>query len=153
MSRFFIHQEPVCRSQANYVIQIAIPGEPETPEFEQLWTSSQQDGSHIVCCIPFVLYGISLGDRIQKLSDGSFRILDPSGRIAIRVWMADSSAREKSDLIHKLAALECLMERSSENLLALDCRDADQAIRVRAILGQAARANKISYEMANPVEE
>ena len=85
MSRFFVHQEPVWRSQANYVIQIVIPGEPETPEFEQLWTSSQQDGSHIVCCIPFFLYGISLGDRIQKLSDGGFRILDPSGRISIRV--------------------------------------------------------------------
>ena len=67
--------------------------------------------------------------------------------------MADSSAREKADFIHKLAALECLMERSSENLLAVDCRNSDDAIRVRAILDQAARENKISYEMANPVEE
>lgn len=153
MSKFLVHPSPVWRDLSNYILQLLVDAEACPDEFEQVWTALQEDGSHVLCCIPFFLYGLSLGDQFEKLPSGSFRILSSSGRITIRVWMADATPLEKANLVKQCQECGCLIERSSENLIALDCENADRANAVQILLGKYASEGKIQYELANPVIE
>jgi hypothetical protein len=58
---------------------------------EQLWAKRLGDTEFEICCIPFILFDVALGDVVQTSSDYWFqRVLKPSGRFVFRAWFGDS---------------------------------------------------------------
>lgn len=60
--RFSVHREPVWRDRANFVVNAPLP---EEGRYEQLWSRQLSDDCFEVCCIPFFLYDVALGDVVQ----------------------------------------------------------------------------------------
>jgi hypothetical protein len=66
-----VHANPVWRSKANFIIRARVTDVSTEGDFEQLWTRRIDEDRFEVCCIPFFLYGISLGDVVRAgASDG-----------------------------------------------------------------------------------
>jgi hypothetical protein len=77
-----VHSDPVWRERADFIIGAPVP---EEGRAEQLW--ARRLGEPLlfeICCIPFFLYDVALGDVIQ--TDASYelaRIVKPSGRFVL----------------------------------------------------------------------
>jgi hypothetical protein len=65
--RFSTHKEPVWRGRANFIINAKLP---EDGRFEQLWVRKVAEDAFELCCIPFFLYDVALGDVVQTRESG-----------------------------------------------------------------------------------
>ncbi|UAL29269.1 DUF4265 domain-containing protein [Nocardioides rotundus] len=88
--QFSTHAEPVWRERANFIINAPLP---EAGRFEQLWAKQVGENQFEICCIPFFLYDLALGDTVETAPQGSrqyvlSRVLNRSGRYLPRVLRA-----------------------------------------------------------------
>jgi hypothetical protein len=147
---FGVHREPVWRDRANFIISAALP-EKETPQrFEQLWARHLSDDQFEVCCIPFFVYDVALGDVVRAVPRGDRnyvmeQVVEPSGRYAFRVWFGDSTG-SREQIASELLDRGALLEWSSETLLGVDASDAAHAKRIADYLQDREDANQLVYE-------
>ncbi|NOV98762.1 hypothetical protein HDG69_003357 [Isoptericola halotolerans] len=59
--KFSVHDEPAWRERASFIVHAALP---EQGRYEQLWCRQVSDDTFEVCCIPFFLYDVALGDLV-----------------------------------------------------------------------------------------
>lgn len=81
-SKEAVHPDPVWRDRSNFVIGARLP---EPGRTEQLWARQLGDRRFELCCIPFFLYDLALGDVVE--TDDNYdvvRVLKPSGRYVYR---------------------------------------------------------------------
>lgn len=119
-----VHPEPVWRDRANFIIGAALPEEGRT---EQLWARQIDERTFEICCIPFFLYDVALGDIVE--TDERYdlvRVVEPSGRFVFRVWFGETW-HPREEIAAELANLGALLEWSSINLLAVDAADKSHA--------------------------
>jgi hypothetical protein len=124
-----VHLNPVWRDRSNFIIRAALPDNTAWRTTEQLWARRLSDHSFEICCIPFFIYGVSLGDVVSTSSDGSFELTEvtaPSSRSTYRAWFGESTYSQEA-FVSEVAELGGLVERSSENLLAIDASNAASA--------------------------
>jgi hypothetical protein len=149
---FYTHTEPVWRRRANFIIHARVdPDEadgradrPDAPEmFEQLWTRRVRRIGKTrfeICCIPFFVYGVNLGDHVETESHGDLkfvvkRVAQWSGHSTFRLWFGESSySGARDEVVDELSSLGCELEWSSENLLAVDAASMDLAKMVADIM-------------------
>ena len=126
-----VHLNPVWRDRADCLIQAPIATENLSDEWEQLWAQEIESRRFVICCIPFFLYDIALGDEVVADDYVFDRVVKPSGRFVFRVWYGDSEdpfvERTVADC---LLDLGCVSERYSKNLLAVDANSPEQAKKV-----------------------
>ena len=116
-----VHPEPVWRDRSDFIVGANLP---EPGRSEQLWVRQTSDRQFEVCCIPFFLYGVALGDIIE--TDESYnmiKVIKGSGRAVFRAWFGESWF-PREDVEKAVVALGALTEWSSVNLLAIDAADA-----------------------------
>jgi hypothetical protein len=123
---YLVHAEPVWRDRADFMIMAALP-DPGPRRMEQLWARRVSPDQFEVCCIPFFIYDVALGDVVRTAgSDGHEfvveEVVDPSGRFVFRVWFGDSF-QPRDEVATELVGLGGLLEWSSPNLLAVDAKD------------------------------
>lgn len=119
---------------------------PQGGRAEQLWARQAGDQQFEICCIPFFLYDVALGDVVE--TDASYnllRVIEPSGRYVFRVWFGDSS-HSAEEIAEQLEELGALLEWSSANLLAIDAADASQAQTVADFLAEQERGGRLMFE-------
>ena len=91
-----IHESPVWRAKANFIIMADVSGRGLSGAYEQLWSRQMEHNQHEVCCIPFFTYGISLGDIVwvdKRPADGVYllrSVVRRSGRCLLRIWSHSS---------------------------------------------------------------
>lgn len=142
--RFLVHTDPVRRERSNFIINGPLPGGDD--RFEQLWVLQRGDYRFELCCIPFFVYDVALGDVVETDVDYRLiRVLEPSGRFVFRVWFGESF-QPREEIADDLVALEALIEWSSVNLLAVDAVDADHAQRIADYLLGHEQAGRLVYE-------
>lgn len=144
-AREAVHQEPVWRERSNFIIAAPISdgGDVKT---EQIWARKDEDGHFEVCCIPFFVYDLALGDIVETDDDYLIqRIVKSSGRYVFRVWLGESNY-PKDALIAKLTELGALIEWSSNNLFAVDAVDKKHAQIVADYLTEHEKSNHLVYE-------
>jgi hypothetical protein len=82
------HEDPARRGDHNYMARIDLTPFDLANTFEQLWLG-EMEGGYEVCCIPFWVYGLALGDLVRKndrdIIDG---ILQKSGHRVLRILFA-----------------------------------------------------------------
>ena len=138
-----VHSEPAWRDRSNFIIGARLP---EEGRAEQLWARQVGDRQFEICCIPFFVYDVALGDVVE--TDASFdlvRVIEPSGRYVFRVWFGESS-HPREEIAARLATLGALLEWSSVNLLAVDAADASHAQVIADFLAEQERCGRLTFE-------
>jgi hypothetical protein len=147
---FVVHQDPVWRERSNFVINAELPEKDRPRRFEQLYVRRVGDDRFEVCCIPFALYDVALGDIVVTAPRGDRKyvvreVVSPSGRYVFRVWFGESF-HPRDEVAQELEALGSLTEWSSRNLLAVDAVDLEHAQMVADFLAESEKAGRLVYE-------
>jgi len=137
--------EPVWRNSANFIIAAELPAGLAAGT-EQLWARHLDGNRYQVCCIPFFIYDLALGDLVETDSEHVVkRVLEKSGRLVFRVWF--SPAHQSSpDIVEALEQLGSLLEWSSRGLLAVDAANEVQGQRISGFLATQERMGRLTYE-------
>ncbi|MCP9488986.1 MAG: DUF4265 domain-containing protein [Solirubrobacteraceae bacterium MAG38_C4-C5] len=138
-----VHSEPVWRDRANFIIAAQLPEEGRS---EQLWARQAGDQRFEVCCIPFFLYDVALGDVVETDADYDMvRVIAPAGRCVFRVWLGES-LRPREEIAQELRDLGALLEWSSANLLAADAADELHAQVIADFLAEQEGSGHLIFE-------
>jgi Domain of unknown function (DUF4265) len=138
-----IHEAPVWLDTADFVIGAPLR---EAGRAEQLRVRQVGDQRFEICCIPFFLYDVALGDVVETDADYDFvRVVERSGRFVFRVWFGEAF-HPRQTVAAELAELGALLEWSSANLLAVDAADADHAQVIADYLAEQESANRLMFE-------
>lgn len=114
-----VHDKPTWRGLSDFIIAARIEEGGELT-VEQLWARRLDEYEFEICCIPFFIYDLALGDVVETDSDYTVkRLVRPSGHFTFRVWLGDSSW-PKADIVRELEELGARLEWASLNLLAVD---------------------------------
>jgi Domain of unknown function (DUF4265) len=147
---FVVHEAPVWRARANFIVNAELRESDRPKRFEQLWTRQFGDDEFEVCCIPFFLYDVALGDVVQTSAEGELRyvverVIKPSGRYVFRVWFGESF-HPREEIAKELGELGALLEWSSANLLAVDVEDDERAQGVADYLDAREKRGELMFE-------
>lgn len=144
------HRDPVWRHRSDFIIAADISSYSPSATFEQLWAKKVADDTFEICCIPFFIYDLALGDVVKTAPTKGRRyivekVVRPSGRSVFRVWFGDSF-QPREEIASELAGLGALLEWSSLNLLAVDAADDVMAGAVADFLQTREDAGHLMYE-------
>ncbi|HEX2912519.1 MAG TPA: DUF4265 domain-containing protein [Chloroflexia bacterium] len=149
----FVHQNPIWRNKANFLIGAKCSDEDTADlEWEQLWCRQVSENRFEICCIPFFVYNLALGDEVTTYSylDIPYmldQVVKPSGHYTFRVWFNDSSDSViRNKITSEISRLECLIEWSSEHLLAVDAASNEQAQELADYLIQMEQQGYLIHE-------
>jgi Domain of unknown function (DUF4265) len=145
-SRRAVHLHPVWRDSSNFVIFAEIDPANTEVDSEQLWARRVDDLRFEMCCIPFFVFDLALGDIVETDQKNRLkRVVTPSGRFTFRVWFGDSS-HPRDVVADEIVAFGSLIEWSSENLLAVDAIDRAHAQKIADYLAEHERVGHLKYE-------
>jgi hypothetical protein len=148
--QFVLHPDPVWRERANFIIHAELSEKDRPKRFEQLWARKLDERRFEVCCIPFFVFDIALGDVVATSPKGGrkyvvTKVVQPSGRYVFRVWFGQSF-QPRDEVADEVKALGSLIEWSSQNLLAVDAADQSRAQLVADLLMKHEKAGRLVYE-------
>jgi hypothetical protein len=149
--QFVVHPDPVWRERANFIIHAELPEKDHPKRFEQLWARQLADDRFELCCIPFFVFDLALGDVVATTPRNGRkylvdRVVEPSGRFVFRVWFGQSFY-PRDQIASRLKALGSMIEWSSRNLLAVDAADGEHAQLVAHFLMEREKAGHLIYEI------
>jgi Domain of unknown function (DUF4265) len=150
-----VHLYPVWRDRADFIIHGALKGL-EHRHWEQLWARQVTDDQFEICCIPFFVYDLGLGDIVQThpLAEKLYvvdRVLIDAGRCVFRIWFGDiegQGARHEvmDEVENKLVEMSCEREWYAHDLLGIAITT-DRAELVTNFLSEKEQRNGISFEI------
>jgi hypothetical protein len=121
-----VHPMPLWRDRATFLIFADIAEDNLSKRWEQLWVRRVSDARFVLCCIPFFVYDLALGDEVETApTDGKRyvvqRVTHTSGNFTYRVWFGQSSHPTiKTEVLAEVNRLGALPEWSSPNLRAIN---------------------------------
>lgn len=142
------HVHPAWRDKANYIFQCRIESKNDRNEWEQMWGTVIGDNTFMVCCIPFFVYGLSLGDIIKIDENRNFDIVEKSMNTTIRIWTADVDVEKKSSFITKVLQLSDDAEMHSTDLIAVSV-DNNRVTEMLDFLKFETGKSDVIYEIAD----
>jgi hypothetical protein len=137
------HATPVWRDRADALVQAQLE---EVDNSEQLWCRSLGDDKFEVCCIPFYLYNVALGDIILAPDFHFQKVVAPSGRFVFRVFMEEHQRGLRESFVAELDRVEALTEWYSAGLMSIDAPDLEQAETISTWLLEHQRRGLLVYE-------
>jgi hypothetical protein len=125
--RFLVHRWPVWREKADFILRARLEKlRGRGRRWEQLWARQLGENRFEICCIPFFVYDLALGDEVEtglkeKTRYVIERVVRPSGHYTFRVWFGNSRYPGcQEEVLGAMARFNCTVEWSSQNLLAID---------------------------------
>jgi len=152
MERSVTHSRPAWGDRADFLIAAAlgpIEGALEW-KWEQLWARRISTNRFEVCCIPFFVYGLALGDEVE--TNELFviqRRVRTAGHHTYRAWFTDPDARIE---VHEtLTEWGYLVEwrYSTGDLIAIDAESEKSAQVLVKYLEDHARAERLIWEIGH----
>jgi hypothetical protein len=147
-ARIAVHRDPIWRDRSDYIVRAIIedPGDTDVTT-EQLWARRIDDRRFELCCIPFFLNDVALGDEVAvDAQNWVTRVVRPSGRWVFRVHIAESEFARRDEIVLDLAERGALVEWSSPGLFAVDARDEPHARQIADYLWARMSAGVLTYE-------
>lgn len=148
-----VHSAPAWRDRADFIITADIGESGSLKKWEQLWARRLANSRFELCCIPFFVYDVSLGDEVETAPKGERkfviqRVSKSGGHATFRVWFGDSSepsaVRDRTmRMVEKTASI---FEWSSTNLLALSATSPKSATLLANFLFEEEQAHRLKYE-------
>lgn len=149
--KYLVHLNPILRDEADFIINAIV--EDDEKRYEQLWVKMIDDDVYRVCCIPFFLYDIALGDVVSTKRQGDKlylldKVIEKSGHHSFRIWFTkrpDISIRDDiRDSLIKMGVKN--MELHSESLLAVDVENGKLARIVQDYLQEQQSTGRVEFE-------
>jgi hypothetical protein len=144
------HPKPVWRAKANYTLIMKIDSDDDVLRHEEIWARQVTNELFEICCIPFFIYDIHLGDIVRIRPHGDRNIVEgtmtPSGHHTFRVWFKTFSVAAREQLLTDLRDLSCEMEWFSDELLAIDAADDLTSLQVVRMLEDLLKQGALDYE-------
>jgi hypothetical protein len=142
------HDDPAWRQRANFVIAANISEKPEKREWEQLWARQVGNNRFEICCIPFFVYDLALGDEVEVDENHVLRrVVQPSGHYTFRAWFGESrDPADRDRVVEVLRGKGCEYEWSSENLLAIDAATKGIAQEISNVLAEWQIEGRLTFE-------
>lgn len=113
---------------------------------EQLWARKLGDGRFEVCCVPYLLYDVELGDVITLDEDGMLaEVVERSGRFVFRILLVGKEINRRQ-LYNDILALGGLQEWRDENFGAVDSADRESAAKMAEYLWNRLQRGELDYE-------
>lgn len=138
-----VHDAPVWRERADFVIGAPLP---EEGRAEQLWARRLGERRFEICCIPFFVYDLALGDVVETDTGYDLvRVAERSGRSVFRIWFGETRT-PRQDVADELTERRALLEWSSPNLLAVDAADPTHAQVIADYLAEQERGERLMFE-------
>jgi len=148
--KYIKHINPAWKEKLNFTIEANIDPDISQTQIghEQLFCRQISDYIFEVCCIPFFIYNISLGDEVKTDSNYSvIEVTKKSGHFTFRVWFGDSkSTTIRDDVIEKAKELLCPFEWYSCNLMAIDAPTDGFAKKISNYLQEKEDSGLLTYE-------
>ena len=89
-----MHPHPAWRERSDYLLHVPVEHTGDSEYFEELWTRQVGENLHEICCIPFFIFGLALGDTVEfhqgKVPAESLTLIEPSGHETYWVWIDDN---------------------------------------------------------------
>ncbi|MFJ6392337.1 DUF4265 domain-containing protein [Streptomyces sp. NPDC091972] len=126
MTEFIVHDDPVGRTQSNYIARADLARFGLDGQMEQLWLKPLNDGTFSVACIPFRVYGLALGDRVLLSADDSIsEVVEFSRHRVLRMLLMPSPDPTRltgatARIKHEIDAAGLLSEWSGDRHVAVD---------------------------------
>jgi hypothetical protein len=152
------HEDPVWRERANFIIAARINTEDTSArwKWEQLWAKQISEDHFEICCIPFYVHDLALGDVVETGLEGEERyviqrVIKQSGHYTFRVWFTDPDARET--VPEEIVRLGCLIEWrwSTSNFLAIDASTDILAQTIANLLYEREQLGYLEYETGRTI--
>lgn len=150
-SEYVLHRSPVWRARSDFIINAPLPEASRPKRYEQLFVLRVGEDRFEVCCEPFFLYDVALGDIVQTTDAPGAMFLvsgvrELSGRFVFRAWFGSVPGHPHHEIASDLAKLGALMEWASTNLLAIDAPNEEHAQRIADYLAEQQKAGLLTYE-------
>lgn len=148
-----MHNDPAWRERANFIITAPLEesGSEQRFRWEQLWAKQLGDNRFEVCCIPFFIYDVDIGDEVETTDLASkkyvlSRVLKKSGRLTFRVWLTAGAQREA--IMEEIKDRGHLIEERwpGSKLLAIDAADDASAKTLVDLLHEKETRGLLNYE-------
>lgn len=140
------HSNPVWRDRADFIIGARIDPGDTNVDVEQLWARRLRPPRFEICCVPFFVYDLALGDIVDTTDNFDVtRVVEPSGRFVFRVYFG-ATPWPREELARELIDRGALIEWSSLNLLAVDARDSAHASQIADLLQAQEGEGRLQYE-------
>lgn len=146
-----VHEHPVWKDRSDFIIRVFLEEKEGHNDWEQLWAKNLGQNRFMICCIPFFVYNLSLGDEVIVDNDYNVsEVVHHSGNTTFRVWFGNSRIENIGREIYSgLENMEAILEWSSENLLAVSIDNQLKTKLVSDYLMQHQEKNGIMYEAGN----
>lgn len=119
-----VHKQPVWRARATTVFHMLAGVSNGRSRWEQLWWRRTSRGRFTLCCIPFVIDDLALGDEVETNACHIVRrIARRSGQVTFRVRIDRHDPGVRDQVIKASETFEPLAEWSAPNLLALSVHE------------------------------
>jgi len=147
-----IHLNPVWRERANFIIHAKIDANKAGKRFEQIWAGQINSQIFEICCIPFFVYDLALGDHVETSADEGKQyivrsIVKQSGHFTFHVWFGKADIPSmREHVMQNLTELGCEFEWYSHNLLGVDARNEELAQHLADYLYGLEKAGTLAYE-------
>lgn len=146
MTRIATHTEPIWRDRSDHIVRIAFgPGDTNL-DTEQLWARRVGPAQFEICCIPFFVYDLALGDVVEVGPENDVtKVVSKSGRFVFGAYVGESDLRP-ADVEALAGELEAQFEWFGDALIALDARDVEHAELVAARLQDLESQGRLDFE-------
>ncbi len=150
----YVHENPVWRDKANYIIRVYLEDVDGRSQWEQLWVKKIDERKYIICCIPFFAFDLALGDEVETDENSVVqKVTKPSNSHCFRVWFGNAKSINTKDMIVKeLEGMCSFIEWSSENFLAVSVEE-NSAKKVADYLYFNENEERLNYETARSAHE
>jgi len=150
------HRFPTRRERTDFIFMARLVPLPDDDPFmlEQLWgrKTTPESSPVEVCCVPFFVRDLSLGDTVSLRRDRQgvpllHRVVGRSGRGTLRVWFVHPTLSRET-IMALVSARGGTVEQSSLNYYGVSVDDAAQQQAVEAVLTPLVRDGSLLYEVA-----
>ena len=149
--KIFVHLSPIWEHRSDFILHAPVEDNGCLGNREQLWGRKVAPNRVEICCIPFFVYDLALGDIVEFELDSEQRpvfkkVVRPSGHCTFRVWFGECrNPTARDDVLAEMQRLGSPVEWYSENLLAVDAAP-DLAPAVAGFLSSLEATTGLVYE-------
>lgn len=145
------HREPLQRERSDFVFLAALEVDSGEREWEQLWGRIVAQHRVEICCIPFFVYDLNLGDIVELDQNNVLaRVITRSGLVTFRAWLEGMGPETRVKLLAEVDAISACHEWSSLNLVALSVHQT-QARELADLLERWATDGQLVYDTGTQV--
>jgi hypothetical protein len=149
-----IHIYPVWGESADSRILAYVDEDQGSPRWEEIFAEKIGALRFKVCCIPFLVYDLALGDEVETDADLAItKVMTGSGHWTFRVWFGDSPRQEiKAEVLDECYRIGVGFEWQSDDMVAISAPDAVLGQLVADYLWDLEQKSELVYETGRSCE-